>query len=173
MTDLEALVTLGLMGSRKPPAFCDQNEILYFATEEGERFATAQMPPAPKRTNFDAYLNESECYDSFAHFLGIKMPRYQKHEYRMVRYRPNINRFHSADYLLLCEPAEIAGEWCLDKKEAKTSTEPHLKRPLAEPDESTTKVFDCPPSPIALNASAGGRLPKRQRNQSLRCFSQL
>ncbi|KPB28452.1 hypothetical protein [Pseudomonas amygdali] len=136
MTDLEALVTLGLMGSRKPPAFCDQSEVLYFATKEGERFAIAEMPPAPpapKRTNFDAYLDESECYDSFAHFLGIRMPRYQergergKREYRMVRYRRNINRFHSAEYLLLCEPVEVAGEWCLDKKEAKASYKAVLK----------------------------------------------
>lgn len=136
MTDLEALVTLGLMGSRKPPAFCDQSEILYFATKEGERFAIAEMPPAPpapKRTNFDAYLDESECYDSFAHFLGIRMPRYQergergKREYRMVRYRRNINRFHSAEYLLLCEPVEVSGEWCLDKKEAKASYKAAIK----------------------------------------------
>uniref|UniRef100_A0AAU6W5S7 Uncharacterized protein n=1 Tax=Pseudomonas phage Cruim01 TaxID=3138528 RepID=A0AAU6W5S7_9VIRU len=117
-------MTLGLMGSRKPPAFCDQSEILYFATKEGERFAIAEMPPAPpapKRTNFDAYLDESECYDSFAHFLGIRMPRYQergergKREYRMVRYTRNVGRFHSSEYLLLCEPVEVAGEWCLDK----------------------------------------------------------
>lgn len=136
MTDLEALVTLGLMGSRKPPAFCDQSEILYFATEEGERFAIAEMPPAPpapKRTNFDAYLDESECYDSFAHFLGIRMPRYQergergKREYRMVRYTRNVGRFHSSEYLLLCEPVEVAGEWCPDKKEAKASYKAALK----------------------------------------------
>lgn len=128
--DMADLETLGLMGSRKPPAFCDQSEILYFAIEEGERFAIVEMPPAPsapKRTNFDAYLDESECYDSFAHFLGIRMPRYQERgerssrEYRMVRYMRNINRFHSAKYLLLCEPVEVAGEWCLDKKEATAS----------------------------------------------------
>ncbi|WP_122588607.1 hypothetical protein [Pseudomonas viridiflava] len=136
MTDLEALVTLGLMGSRKPPAFCDQSEILYFATKDGERFAISEMPPAPpapKRTNFDAYLDESECYDSFAHFLGIRMPRYQergergKREYRMVRYTRNVGRFHSPEYLLLCEPVEVAGEWCLDKKEAKASYKIALK----------------------------------------------
>ncbi len=136
MPDLEALETLGLMGSRKPPAFCDQSEILYFATKEGERFAIAEMPPAPpapKRTNFDAYLDESECYDSFAHFLGIRMPRYQergesgKREYRMVRYTRNVGRFHSSEYLLLCEPVEVAGEWCLDKKEAKASYKAALK----------------------------------------------
>ncbi|WP_189666006.1 hypothetical protein [Pseudomonas amygdali] len=137
MTDLENLVNLGLMGSRKPPSFCDQSEILYFATEEGERVAIAEMPPAPpapKRTNFDAYQDECERYDSFAHFLGIKLPRYQergergKREYRMVRYsRHNISSFHSAEYLLLCEPVEIAGDWCLDKKQAKTSYKAALK----------------------------------------------
>ena len=71
MPDLEALVAVGLMGSRKPPGFCDQSEILYFATEVGESFAIAEMPPAPpppKRTKFDAYLDECECYDGFAHF---------------------------------------------------------------------------------------------------------
>ena len=136
MTDLEALVTLGLMGSRKPPAFCDQSEILYFATKDGERFAISEMPPAPpatKRTNFDAYLDESECYDSFAHFLGIRMPRYQergergKREYRMVRYTRNVGGFHSPEYLLLCEPVEVAGEWCQDKKEAKASYKAAIK----------------------------------------------
>ncbi|UNB61878.1 hypothetical protein [Pseudomonas syringae group genomosp. 7] len=134
--DLESLVNMGLMGSRKPPAFCDQSEILYFATEEGERFAIAEMPPAPpapRRTNFDAYQDESECYDSFAHFLGIRMPRYQqrgelgKREYRMVRYRRNVGRFHSPEYLLLCEPVDVAGEWCSHKKEAKASYKAALK----------------------------------------------
>lgn len=135
--DLEVLVSLGLMGSRKPPAFCDQSEKLYYATAAGEAFAVQKMPPAPpppKRTNFDAYLDEGECYDGFAHFLGINLPRYQERgergarEYRMVRYRRrNISRFHSAEYLQFCEPVDVAGEWCSDKKDAKASYKAALK----------------------------------------------
>lgn len=141
MPDLEALVALGLMGSRKPPAFCDQSEILYFATEVGERFAIAEMPPAsppPKRTKFDTYLDECECYDGFAHFLGINQPMFQQRgdwrnrEYRMVRYpRESAYRQHRRHYSFSqwspYEMLEVAGEWASTQKAAKTSYKVALK----------------------------------------------
>ncbi len=135
--DLEALVQMGLMGSRKPPGFCDQSDILYYATQEGERFAVAAMPPAPpppKRTKFDAYLDECECYDGFAHFLGINMPKFQerggysKCEYRMVRYPWNSPyRDFSSSYWSPYEPLEVAGEWAPTRKDAKASYKAALK----------------------------------------------
>lgn len=145
--DLETLVSLGLMGSRKPPAFCDQSEILYYATEAGEQFAVAAMPPAPpppKRTKFDAYLDECECYDGFAHFLGINMPQYQQrgdwgnYEYRMVRYpRGSAYRQYRRHYSFSrwspYEELEVAGEWASTMKEAKVSYKAALKQYRAKP----------------------------------------
>ena len=142
MPDLEALVAVGLMGSRKPPGFCDQSEILYFATEMGETFAIAEMPPAPpppKRTKFDAYLDECECYDGFAHFLGINMPQYQQRgdwnsrEYRMVRYpRRSAYRQYRRHYDFaqwsLYESLEVVGEWAPTLKEAKATYKAALKQ---------------------------------------------
>ena len=142
MPDLKALVALGLMGSRKPPAFCDQSEILYFATEVGESVAIAEMPPAPqppKRTKFDAYLDECECYDGFAHFLGINMPQYQQRgdwnsrEYRMVRYpRRSVYRQYRCHYGFtqwsLYDTLEVAGEWAPTLKEAKATYKAALKQ---------------------------------------------
>ena len=142
MPDLEALVAVGLMGSRKPPGFCDQSEILYFATEVGETFAIAEIPPAPpppKRTKFDAYLDECECYDGFAHLLGINMPQYQQRgdwnsrEYRMVRYpRRSASRQYRRHYDFaqwsLYETLEVVGEWAPTLKEAKATYKAALKQ---------------------------------------------
>lgn len=150
MRDLEALVALGLMGSRKPPAFCDQSEILYFATEAGEKFAIAAMPPAPpvpRRTKFDAYLDECECYDGFAHFLGINQPMFQqrgewgKYQYRMVRYpRGSAYRQHRRHYSFRqwspYESLEVTGEWASTMKEAKASYKVALKQYRTQPKHS-------------------------------------
>ncbi|NTZ93897.1 hypothetical protein FCH79_00975 [Pseudomonas koreensis] len=147
MPDLEALVALGLMNHRKPPAFCDQSEILFYATEVGEKFAVDAMPPAPpppKRTKFDEYLDECECYDGFAHFLGINMPQYQQrgdwgnYEYRMVRYpRGSAYRQYRRHYNLSrwspYESLEVAGDWAPTMKEAKASYKAALKQYRAQP----------------------------------------
>src|SRR5690606_3444871 len=75
--NLDVLVEAGLMTCGKAPAFCPQDEVVYRATDEGKQFALDKLPPVPpppKRTRFDEYLDECECYDGFAHFLGINMP---------------------------------------------------------------------------------------------------
>jgi len=142
VTELEALVILGLMGRRKPPAFCDQSEFLYYATESGEKLAIEKMPPAPplpKRTNFDAYLDESECYDSFSHFLGINRPMFQQRghwgerEFRMVRYpRGSVHyvtwRHYSLTNWSPYATLEVAGDWAPTQKEAKASYKESLKK---------------------------------------------
>lgn len=144
--ELEAMVVLGLMGRRKPPAFCDQSEFLYYATEVGEKFAIEQMPPAPpppKRTNLDAYLDVSECYDSFSHFLGINRPMFQqrgewgKREYRMVRYpwgsayRVTWRHYNFTNWSPY-ETLEIAGDWAPTQKAAKASYKEALNQQLIE-----------------------------------------
>ncbi|QZI72861.1 hypothetical protein K5F93_11505 [Pseudomonas protegens] len=137
--DLEALVSQGLMGSRKPPAFCDQSEVLYFATERGEQFAIEQMPPPSKLSNFDAYLRVSDCYEHFAQFLDINVPLYQQRgewrnrEYRMVRYtRTSPYRHYDRHYSLTnwspYEKLEVAGDWAPTMKAAKASYKVALKQ---------------------------------------------
>lgn len=44
---LDELVSAGLMIVGKPPAFCPQDEVVYRATREGERFAIDNLPPLP------------------------------------------------------------------------------------------------------------------------------
>lgn len=139
--NLDALVQAGLMTRGKAPAFCDADDVVYRTTPEGKQFALSKLPPPPpprKYTRFDAYLDECECYDGFAHFLGINQPQIQQrgtwgnYEYRMVRYprgsaycehrRPT--RFaHWSPY----ETLEVAGDWAHSMKAAKASYKEALR----------------------------------------------
>lgn len=139
--NLDVLVEAGLMTRGKAPAFCDANDVVYRATPRGEQYALDKLPPPPpprKHTKFDAYLEECECYDGFAHFLGINQPQIQQrgtwgnYEYRMVRYprgsaycehrRPT--RFA---YWSIYETLEVAGEWANTMKAAKASYKEALR----------------------------------------------
>lgn len=140
--NLDVLVEAGLATRGKAPAFCDPGDVIYRATPEGKQFALSKVPPPPpprKYTKFDAYLDECECYDGFAHFLGINQPQIQQRgtwgdfEYRMVRYprgsaycehrRPT--RFaHWSPY----ESLEVAGEWAPTMKAAKASYKEALRQ---------------------------------------------
>lgn len=145
--NLDVLVTAGLMTRGKPPAFCSQDEVVYRATEEGKQFALDKLPPPPppaKRTRFDEFLDECECYDGFAHFLGINLPLYQQRgewrdrEYRMVRYpRGSVYRQYRRHYSFVqwspYETLEVAGEWAPTMKEAKASYKAALKEFRARP----------------------------------------
>ncbi|MNJ51291.1 hypothetical protein D3C77_465910 [compost metagenome] len=140
--NLDVLVEAGLMTRGKAPAFCDPDDVVYRATSEGKQFARDKLPPAPpprKYTKFDAYLDECECYDGFAHFLGINMPQFQQRgewrnrEYRMVRYpRGSAYRQYRRHYSFAqwspYEVLEVAGDWAPTMKEAKASYKAALKQ---------------------------------------------
>lgn len=140
--NLDVLVVAGLMTCGKAPSFCSQDEVVYRATDEGKQFALDKLPPVPpplKRTRFDEYLDECECYDGFAHFLGINMPLYQQRgewrdrECRMVRYpRGSVYRQYRRHYSFTqwspYEVLEIAGEWAPTMKAAKASYKAALKQ---------------------------------------------
>lgn len=145
--NLDVLMAAGLMTRGKAPAFCSEDEVVYRATDEGKQFALEKLPPPPppaKRTKFDAYLDECECYDGFAHFLGINMPQYQQRgewdawEYRMVRYpRGSADRQYRRHYDFArwspYEKVEVVGEWAPTLKEAKESYKAALKEFRAKP----------------------------------------
>lgn len=139
--NLDVLVDAGLMTCGKAPAFCSEDEVMYRATDKGKQFTLDKLPPPPppaKRTRFDEYLDECECYDGFAHFLGINMPQYQqrgswgKWEYRMVRYPRGsayrqYRRHYNFERWSIYEPLEVAGNWAPTMKEAKASYKAALK----------------------------------------------
>ncbi|WJD60629.1 hypothetical protein [Pseudomonas kurunegalensis] len=139
--NLDVLVEAGLMTRGKAPAFCDPGDVVYRATPEGKQFAREKLPPAPpprKYTKFDAYLDECECYDGFAHFLGINLPFYQQRgewrdrEYRMVRYpRGSVYHQYRRHYSFVqwspYETLEVAGEWAPTLKAAKASYKEALR----------------------------------------------
>ncbi|MFV3379649.1 hypothetical protein [Pseudomonas sp. NY15354] len=145
--NLDVLVEAGLMTRGKAPAFCEPGDVVYRATPEGKQFAREKLPPAPpprKYTKFDAYLDECECYDGFAHFLGINMPQYQmrgewrNREYRMVRYPRGSayqqhRRRYSFDSWSPYQELEVAGEWAPTMKEAKATYKAALKEFRARP----------------------------------------
>lgn len=144
--NLDVLVAAGLMTCGKAPAFCSEDEVVYRATDEGKQFALDKLPPPPppaRRTKFDAYLDECECYDGFAHFLGINQPQLQtrgswgNYEYRMVRYpRGSACREHRRPTRFArwspYETLEVAGEWARNMKLAKASYKEALRFHLAK-----------------------------------------
>ena len=139
--NLDVLVAAGLMTRGKAPAFCSEDEVVYRATDEGKQFALKKLPPPPppaKRTKFDAYLDECECYYGFAHFLGINQPQIQQrgtwgnYEYRMVRYpRGSVYCEHRRPTRFarwsIYETLEVAGKWAHTMKAAKASYKEALR----------------------------------------------
>jgi hypothetical protein len=72
--NLDVLVAAGLMACGKPPAFCDQSEVVYRATQDGERVALGKLPPLPKLTRYEQFLDaDIDC--TFAEWLGIENPK--------------------------------------------------------------------------------------------------
>ena len=72
--NLDVLVAAGLMACGKPPAFCDQSEVVYRATQDGERVALGKLPPLPKLTRYEQFLDANiDC--TFAEWLGIEKPK--------------------------------------------------------------------------------------------------
>lgn len=122
MPDLEALVTLELMARGRTPAFCDPTDVVFHVTEEGERYALEHLPPPPKKSKFEEYLDYDSC-DSFGEWLlGPMRPEFEergswgKYEYRMFRCR--YSQAHP----------EVKGEWAPTMKAAKASYKAALKQ---------------------------------------------
>lgn len=119
MALLEALEADGFMRRSKPPAFCDQDDVLFACTDAGRTYALEHLPPEPKRTRYEEFCREDGGY-SFAEWLGIRRPEiemrgpWREREYRMYRLR--------WDYSV-----EVSGDWAPTKKAAKDSYKAALK----------------------------------------------
>jgi hypothetical protein len=114
--NLDVLVTAGLMTCGKPPAFCDQSEVVYRATRDGERVALGKLPLLPKLTRYEQFLNaDIDC--TFAEWLGIEKPTL---EFRGSSWWGKDRKFRFST-------SRATGEWCPTQKEAKASYKAALK----------------------------------------------
>lgn len=96
-----------------------------------------KIPKLPRRTNWDKFNDESECYEGFADFLGINIPQFQLRLeddlVRMVRYHRGTfySRYPERERKIVYRPnddVEVAGEWMSTKGEAKASYKAALKK---------------------------------------------
>lgn len=118
---LETLEAVGFMRRSKPPAFCDQDDVLFSCTETGRSYALEHLPPEPKRTKYDEYCR-SELFDGFGAFLGIRVPKIETDGF--VRYgKPTLYRMYREqwDSWDRCHYRDVQGNWAPTKKAAKES----------------------------------------------------
>lgn len=116
MQDLEALEALGLMRRGRTPAFCDQRDIVFIATDTGRALALEQLPAEPLHTRYDDFLAADGGRTFGEHLCGNRLPVYEQRgtawrrdcEYRMYRGAER-------------EAWHVAGEWAKTKKDAKAS----------------------------------------------------
>ena len=125
--DLEALVSMGLMGRSPTPKFCDPKDEGFYATETGKALALRELPQPPdpqKQTQYRQWL-DADTGHTFGEWLcGHQLPKFE-HEathclvegkyrraprYRMYRLEANSHWRR-----------DIEGQWANTKKEAKAS----------------------------------------------------
>jgi hypothetical protein len=114
--DLDALESAGLMERTRSPGFLAEGDMVFICTKAGIDHAINHIPPEPKRTKYQEYLN-SDCGLTFAEWLGIEVPRLE-YDYRgNYRYSRPMRDYSGFVY----------GEWKPTKKEAKASYKTALK----------------------------------------------
>ncbi|WP_395406261.1 hypothetical protein ACHMW6_06210 [Pseudoduganella sp. UC29_106] len=127
MPDLLKLVEAGYMVRRPAPAFCGHGDEVFYVTEAGRAFALDNLPPPPKKSRYDEYL-DADYGHSFATWLCIDVPQV---EHRTIyleggkwREECRLVRTGYGDY----RKPRIEGEWKPTKKEAKASYKTALKK---------------------------------------------
>jgi hypothetical protein len=130
---LMSLKALGLMNSRKAPAFCHEGDMTFFATEEGKAYAMARQPAPKVMTLWEQF--KSSDMDKFTDFLNIEAPKY---EYFTGIEKPANTRRHQTPcyqstygkkatrFVRMHSPRGV-GEWCLTQKDAKASYKAEMK----------------------------------------------
>ena len=133
MPQLEELEHAGFVKRGVTPKFCDQGDIVFYATDAGQRHAVDNLPPEPlksARTRYDDFI-DSDFGGSFSEYLSIRKPQievrgsWRGFEYRMFR----IARFGYWD-------RDVEGEWATTKQEAKVSYKSALRLFLEKSDAS-------------------------------------
>lgn len=114
--DLVELERVGMMTSR---ALEEQwgGGICFYATDAGEAYAIEHLPPAPKKSRYDQFL-DADCGLTFAEWLGIEVP---KREYSGAH--AYLTPYNTVRY----KSSRGVGEWCKTAKEAKASYKQAIK----------------------------------------------
>lgn len=124
--DLEALVAVGMMCYGAAPAFLDEDDVVYRCTEAGRAYALEHLRPAPKKSRFQEFLAFDGGYETFADFLGIRVPEVEwNREWGKARRYRYVRR----DWTYR---QDVAGDWRPTKKEAKASYKEALRKRQAE-----------------------------------------
>jgi hypothetical protein len=125
---LMSLKAMGLMDSRKAPAFCHEGDMTFFATESGKAYALARQPTPRVKTLWEHFV--SSDMDSFTDFLNIEAPKYEYFQ-GMVKpvktprgvapaYQEGSHRHKLTRFVRMHSPRGV-GDWCLTQKDAKAS----------------------------------------------------
>lgn len=132
-SDLVALKEAGLMYTRKAPAFCEEGDVVFHATEDGKAYALERQlaPVKIKKTVWQKFLDSD--LDRFTDFLEIEAPRYEE---STARVKPGEQLFDLPLHEIHLMPFRTfyrmvsprgAGEWCETKKSAKASYKADMK----------------------------------------------
>lgn len=124
MPHLEKLVDGGLMEVRRSPAFLNDGDIVFAATEAGKATALQHLPPPPKWTRYEQFLR-ADGDESFGEFLcGDRLPKFEAREVRgsFASWRRSYEyRMYRETWEAYRQHREVQGEWMPTKKEAKAS----------------------------------------------------
>lgn len=124
-SDLETLVSLGMMTKSPAPKFCPSGDVVYSCTDTGRDTALSALPPPPKPTRYSEYLDADSCQDFSEWLLGWKKPEFEyrrdggRWQYRM--FRKSYSDYHGYPV------RDVEGDWCNTKKAAKASYKEALK----------------------------------------------
>ncbi|QQB32790.1 hypothetical protein I6I07_19280 [Achromobacter deleyi] len=131
MPHLEKLVGGGLMEVRRSPAFLNDGDMVFAATEAGKATALHHLPPPPKLTRYEKYLR-ADGDESFGEFLcGFRLPKFEAREMRgsFASWRRSYEyRMYRETWEAYRQHREVQGEWMPTKKEAKASYKAALAR---------------------------------------------
>lgn len=128
MPQLEELEHAGFVKRGITPKFCDQGDVVFYATQAGRSHAIENLPPDPlksTRTRYDDFI-DSGFGGSFHEYLSIRKPQIEIRgnrgdiEYRMFR-NSRLSFFER----------DVQGEWARTKKESKESYKKALRLFLA------------------------------------------
>ncbi|MNY25304.1 hypothetical protein D3C86_1590790 [compost metagenome] len=124
MPHLEALVSGGLMEIRRSPAFLHDGDIVFAATDAGTSAALRHLPPPPKRTRYEKFL-DADCDETFGEFFcGYRLPKFESREVRgsFASWRRSYEyRMYRVAWDGYSAYREIEGQWKPTKNEAKAS----------------------------------------------------
>ncbi|MEF9677758.1 hypothetical protein ABRQ00_11255 [Pectobacterium aroidearum] len=121
-SDLETLISAGMMTKSPAPKFCRDGDIVYSCTDVGRDTAISALPSPPKPTRYSEYMDADSCMSFSEWLLGWKAPEV---EYRSDGKCRMFRKEYDPSYGYARR--DIEGEWSDTKKAAKASYKEALK----------------------------------------------